>query len=166
MYHSIKKRAIVVINFNSFFKEKMKGVTEDHLYLDYYHQNEDCVFPLHSSVSLFLLSYCGCKTFKVFLVSPGEIPPDPHLTEKLLPEDLEICFIKRCQLPLIVQNCCLPVIVEENGRFCRAGLAVVLRHIIYKTYEADTSKDNILELLGFKKTCLKACAEVSLFSKV
>ncbi|XP_072857942.2 glutathione S-transferase C-terminal domain-containing protein [Pogona vitticeps] len=143
----------------------MKDVTEDHLYLDYFHQNEDCIFPLHTSISLFLLSYCDCKIFKVFLVSPTEIPPDDHLTE-VLPEGLEICLIKRCQLPSIIQNCCLPVIVEENGRFCRAGLAVVLRHIIYKTYEVDPSKEDILELLGFKQTCLKACAEVSEWTRL
>ncbi|KAJ7327072.1 hypothetical protein JRQ81_016831 [Phrynocephalus forsythii] len=144
----------------------MTDAIEDHLYLNYFHQNEDCLFPLHTSISLFLLSYCDCQAFKVSLVSPGEIPPDAQLTKKLLPENLDICLIKRGQLPSIVQNCSLPAIVEKNGRFCRAGLAVVLRHIIFKTYEADPSKENILELLGFKKTCLKACAEVSEWTRL
>ncbi|XP_067324733.1 glutathione S-transferase C-terminal domain-containing protein isoform X3 [Anolis sagrei] len=141
----------------------MKAVTEDHLYLDYINQTGDCIFPLHTSVSLFLLSYCGCKTFRVFLVSSDETASDSQFTDKVLPKDLDICFIKKCELPLVVQSCCLPAVVEKNGRFCRAGLAVVLRHIIHKTYEADPSKEDILELLGFKKTCLKACAEA--FSK-
>lgn len=140
----------------------MKGnVTEDHLYLDYFLQNEDYIFPLHTSISLFLLSYCDCKTFKVFLVSPDEIVSDAQLTNKMLPKDLEICFIQSSQLPLIIQSCCLPAVVEKNGRFCRAGLAVVARHIVNKASEEDPSKKDILELLGFKKTCLKACAEVS-----
>ncbi|XP_077790015.1 glutathione S-transferase C-terminal domain-containing protein isoform X2 [Podarcis muralis] len=137
----------------------MKGLTEDHLYLDYINQNADCVFPLHTSISLFLLSYCDCKTFRVFLVLPGDTASDAQPKDTVFPKDLDICFIKRCQLPLVVQSCCLPAVVEKNGRFCRAGLAVVLRHIVQKTYEADPSKEDILELLGFKKTCLKACAE-------
>ncbi|ETE71115.1 Glutathione S-transferase C-terminal domain-containing protein, partial [Ophiophagus hannah] len=66
----------------------------------------------------------------------------------------------------MVQSCCLPAVVEKNGRFCRAGLAVVLRYIIQKTYEADPSNKGILELLGFKRTCLKACAEVSEWTRL
>ncbi|XP_003226439.2 glutathione S-transferase C-terminal domain-containing protein isoform X2 [Anolis carolinensis] len=148
------------------FEKKMKAVTEDHLYLDYVKQIGDCIFPLHSSVSLFLLSYCDCKTFRVFLVSSDETASNSHLTDKVRPRDLDICFIKKCELPLVVQSCCLPAVVEKNGRFCRAGLAVVLRHIIHKTYEADPSKEDILQLLGFKKTCLKACAEVSEWTRL
>ncbi|XP_053111089.1 glutathione S-transferase C-terminal domain-containing protein isoform X5 [Hemicordylus capensis] len=147
--------------------EKMKdNATEDQLYLDYFSQNDDCIFPLHTSISLFLLSYCDCKTFTVFLVSPGEIASDAQLVGKALSEDLDIRLIKKCQLPLVVQSCCLPAVVEKNGRFLRAGLAVVLRHIIHKTFEADPSRKEVLELLGFKKTCLKACAEVSEWTRL
>ncbi|CAM5107296.1 unnamed protein product [Eretmochelys imbricata] len=141
------------------------GVTEEHMYLAYSHQSEDCIFPLHTSISLFLLSYCDRKLFKVFLV-PSSDDTDDHLFGKAQPDDLEVHFISRCQLPLVVQSCCLPAIVEENGKFCRAGLSVVLRHIIQKTYEIDPSKKLVLELLGFKKTCLKACAEVSQWTRL
>nr|XP_008168331.1 glutathione S-transferase C-terminal domain-containing protein [Chrysemys picta bellii]XP_023962590.1 glutathione S-transferase C-terminal domain-containing protein [Chrysemys picta bellii] len=141
------------------------GVTEEHLYLAYSHQFEDCIFPLHTSISLFLLSYCDCKLFKVFLV-PASDSTDDQLFGKAQPDDLEVHLISRCQLPLVVQSCCLPAIVEENGKFCRAGLSVVLRHIIQKTYEVDPSKKLVLELLGFKKTCLKACAEVSQWTRL
>ncbi|XP_044284304.1 glutathione S-transferase C-terminal domain-containing protein isoform X1 [Varanus komodoensis] len=144
----------------------MKDIAEDHLYLDYFNHKEDCIFPLHTYISLFLLSYCDCKTFKVFLVTPDENASDVQLTDKVLPKDLEICLIKRCELPLVAQICCLPAIVEKNRTFCHAGLAVVLRHIIHKTYESDPSKENVLELLGFKKTCLKACAEVSEWTRL
>nr|XP_032650138.1 glutathione S-transferase C-terminal domain-containing protein isoform X3 [Chelonoidis abingdonii] len=141
------------------------GVTEERLYLAYSHQFEDCIFPLHTSVSLFLLSYCDCKLFKVFLV-PASDTTDDQLFIKGQPGDLEVHFISRCQLPLVVQSCCLPAIVEEDGKFCRAGLSVVLRYIIQKTYEVDPSKKLVLELLGFKKTCLKACAEVSQWTRL
>lgn len=136
------------------------NVTEEHLYLDFSHQYQDGIFPLHTSISLFLLSYCDCKLFKVFLVPTGEDVDDQFVIKNLLCE-LEVHLISRCQLPAVVQSCCLPAVVVKDGKFCRAGLSVVLRHIIQKTYEEDPSKTDVVELLGFKKTCLKACAEVS-----
>ncbi|KAF6130295.1 glutathione S-transferase C-terminal domain containing [Phyllostomus discolor] len=49
-----------------------KSLTEEYLYLDFSHQVEGCIFPLHTSVTLFLLSYCDCKLFKVCLVLTRE----------------------------------------------------------------------------------------------
>ncbi|XP_071664317.1 glutathione S-transferase C-terminal domain-containing protein isoform X1 [Patagioenas fasciata] len=141
------------------------SVAEEHLYLDFSHQYRDTIFPLHTSVSLFLLSYCDCKLFKIFLVPSGEDPDDQLVTKNFL-VDLEVHLISRHQLPVVVQSCCLPAVVVKDGKFCRAGLSVVLRHIIQKTYEADPSKKDVLELLGFKKTCLKACAEVSQWTRL
>ncbi|KAK4818381.1 hypothetical protein QYF61_012060, partial [Mycteria americana] len=147
-------------------RRKMKdSVTEEHLYLGFSHQYRDSIFPLHTSISLFLLSYCDCKLFKIFLVPTGENVDDQFVTKNLL-GDLEVHLISRGQLPVVVQNCCLPAVVVKDGKFCRAGLSVVLRHIIQKTYEADPSKKDVLELLGFKKTCLKACAEVSQWTRL
>ena len=136
-----------------------KSLTEEYLYLDFSHQKEGCIFPLHTSVTLFLLSYCDCTVFKVYLVLPGE-STSISLPKNVPSEGVEIQIISRQELPPIVQGCRLPAVVERPDNFCRAGLAVVLRHIIQKSYEADPSKKEILELLGFKKTCLKACAEV------
>ncbi|NXU71125.1 GSTCD protein, partial [Oreotrochilus melanogaster] len=142
-----------------------ESVVEEHLYLGFSHQSSDSIFPLHTSVSLFLLSYCDCKLFKVFLVPTGE-NVDGQFVAKNLPGHLEVHVISRCQLPVVVQSCCFPAVVVKDGNFCRAGLSVVLRHIIQKTYEADPSKKDVLELLGFKKTCLKACAEVSQWTRL
>ncbi|XP_071598715.1 glutathione S-transferase C-terminal domain-containing protein isoform X2 [Heliangelus exortis] len=142
-----------------------ESVVEEHLYLGFSHQSSDSIFPLHTSVSLFLLSYCDCKLFKVFLVPTGE-NVDGQFVAKNLPGHLEVHVISRCQLPVVVQSCCFPAVAVKDGNFCRAGLSVVLRHIIQKTYEADPSKKDVLELLGFKKTCLKACAEVSQWTRL
>ncbi|NWR72547.1 GSTCD protein, partial [Centropus unirufus] len=141
------------------------SVAEEHLYLGFSHQYRDSIVPLHTSISLFLLSYCDCKLFKIFLVPTDENVNDHFVTKNLL-GDLEVHLISKCQLPAIVQSCCLPAVVVKDGTFCRAGLSVVLRHIIQKTYEADPSKKDVLELLGFKKTCLKACAEVSQWTRL
>ncbi|NXT81816.1 GSTCD protein, partial [Zapornia atra] len=141
------------------------SVAEEHLYLGFSHQKSDSIFPLHTSISLFLLSYCDCKLFKIFLVPTGEDVDDEFMTKNVV-GDLEVHLISRCQLPVVVQSCCLPAVVVKDGKFCRAGLSVVLRHIIQKTHEADPSKKGVLELLGFKKTCLKACAEVSQWTRL
>ncbi|XP_012374132.1 glutathione S-transferase C-terminal domain-containing protein isoform X2 [Dasypus novemcinctus] len=150
-------------------KKKMKRIKkslpEEYLYLDFSHQTEGCIFPLHTFVTIFLLSYCDCKTFKVCLVLARE-SIDISLIRSVLSQDVEIQIISREELPPVIQNCRLPATVERPDNFCRAGLAVVLRHIIQKSYEADTSKKEILELLGFKKTCLKACAEVSQWTRL
>ncbi|NWH74409.1 GSTCD protein, partial [Piaya cayana] len=141
------------------------SVAEEHLYLAFCHQYRGSILPLHTSISLFLLSYCDCKSFKIFLVPADENVDDGFVTNNFL-GNFEVHLISRCQLPVIVQSCCLPAVVVKDGKFCRAGLSVVLRHIIQKTYEADPSKKDLLELLGFKKTCLKACAEVSQWTRL
>lgn len=129
------------------------------LYLEVNVQNEESRLPLHSTIALFLLSYCECKSFQVFLVSNK-----PNSSESLrshLPASLNVSDITLDDLPQLVKSCRLPAVLDETGRHCRAGLAVVLRHIINKTIEADPSRKGVVALLGFKKTCLKACAEVS-----
>uniref|UniRef100_A0A2K6EP82 Glutathione S-transferase C-terminal domain-containing protein n=1 Tax=Propithecus coquereli TaxID=379532 RepID=A0A2K6EP82_PROCO len=146
-------------------KGMKKSLTEEYLYLDFSHHTEGCIFPLHTSVTLFLLSYCDCKIFKVCLVLTKE-STNGSLLRDVLSQDIKTQMISRQELPPIVQNCCLPAVVEQPDNFCRAGLAVVLRHIIQKSYEVDPSKKEILELLGFKKTCLKACAEVSQWTRL
>ncbi|XP_040893185.1 glutathione S-transferase C-terminal domain-containing protein [Toxotes jaculatrix] len=134
------------------------------LYLGVCSLNEEPRLPLHSSIALFLLSYCECKSFKVFLVSAK--PGSTQSLRSQLPESLNVSDIQQEDVPQLVKGCRLPAVLDETGRLCRAGLAVVLRHIINKTLEADSSRNDVLALLGFKKTCLKACAEVSKWTRL
>uniref|UniRef100_A0A8D0L557 Glutathione S-transferase C-terminal domain containing n=1 Tax=Sphenodon punctatus TaxID=8508 RepID=A0A8D0L557_SPHPU len=70
--------------------KKMKdSMTEEQLYLDYFKESEGYICPLHTSVSLFLLSYCDCKLFKVFLVSTGEVSQWTRLCEISIPLAVE-----------------------------------------------------------------------------
>ncbi|OCT99917.1 hypothetical protein XELAEV_18005701mg [Xenopus laevis] len=134
---------------------------EEQLYLD----AEGPLLPLHTSISLFLMSYCDCKTWKIFLVLPDS--KANNLSKNiLLPRNLELETICKCDIPPLVRGCRLPAVVEASGAFCRAGLAVVLRHITQKAHIAEPSRNDIIELLGFKKTCLKACAEVSQWTRL
>lgn len=129
------------------------------LYLEVCSQNEEPRLPLHTSIALFLLSYCDCKSFKVFLVSTE--PGSSQSLRSQLSVSLDVTDVQLEDLPQLVRGCRLPAVLDETGSLCRAGLAVVLRHIINKTLKADPSRNDVLALLGFKKTCLKACAEVS-----
>lgn len=135
------------------------GEQQPSLYLQVYFENEEPSLPLHTSIALFLLSYCECKSFKVFLVFRKPASSNPLKTQ--LSECLDVSDILEENVPQLVRGCRLPAVLDETGRLCRAGLAVVLRHIINKTLEAEPSRKDVLALLGFKKTCLKACAEVS-----
>ncbi|KAJ0051016.1 hypothetical protein NL108_012176, partial [Boleophthalmus pectinirostris] len=136
------------------------------LYLEVCHENGEHRLPLHTSVVLFLLSYCECKSFKVFLVSSSTKSDTCESLKDHLPEFLEVSHVGLECLPPLVRSCRLPSVLDETGRLCRAGLAVVLRHIINRTLEADSSRNDVLALLGFKKTCLKACAEVSKWTRL
>ncbi|XP_053559486.1 glutathione S-transferase C-terminal domain-containing protein [Bombina bombina] len=143
------------------FLKKMR----EHLYLDIDFHHKSSILPLHTSIALFLISYCESRTFDIFIVHhEGDAHNIPN--EDLLPKNLDLKVISRDDLPPVVQSCRLPAIMEASGTFCRAGLAVVLRHIIQKAYQAEPSRKDITELLGFKKTCLKACAEVSQWTRL
>ncbi|MEQ2233578.1 hypothetical protein ILYODFUR_023301 [Ilyodon furcidens] len=138
------------------------------LYLEVCSHNEELRLPLHTSIVLFLLSYCESSSFKVFFVRSDS--DNKSCSESLrahLPESLRVCDLLTPEaLPRLVRSCRLPAAVDESGRLCRAGLAVVLRHIIIRTVEADPSRNDVQALLGFKKTCLKACAEVSKWTRL
>lgn len=140
---------------------KHTEVKQEHpsLYLEVCSESEEPRLPLHTSIALFLLSYCECRSFKVFLVFKK--PTSCESLRSQLPASLDVSEIQVEGLPQLVKACRLPAVLDETGRLCRAGLAVVLRHIINKTIEADPARKDVLALLGFKKTCLKACAEVS-----
>uniref|UniRef100_A0A3Q2VQ15 Glutathione S-transferase, C-terminal domain containing n=1 Tax=Haplochromis burtoni TaxID=8153 RepID=A0A3Q2VQ15_HAPBU len=145
-------------------KQQPENQQQPSLYLEVCFQNEEPRLPLHTSIVLFLLSYCECKFFKVYLVFKK--PSSSESLRSQLPEHLDSSDVQSEALPQLVRDCRLPAVLDETGQLCRAGLAVVLRHIINKTIEADPSRNDVLALLGFKKTCLKACAEVSRWTRL
>ncbi|XP_051559229.1 glutathione S-transferase C-terminal domain-containing protein isoform X2 [Myxocyprinus asiaticus] len=134
------------------------------LYLEVSTQNDTVSLPLHSSIVLFLLSYTECTSFRVFLVTdqPGIL----QSLSGLVPEGLSVSEVMRDKLPELVRMCRLPAALEPDVCFCRAGLAVVLRHIIQRTCKLIPGRRDVASLLGFKNTCLKACAEVSQWTRL
>ncbi|XP_031429081.1 glutathione S-transferase C-terminal domain-containing protein isoform X2 [Clupea harengus] len=136
----------------------------DSLYLEVSTENKEHVLPLHSSITLFLLSYCESTSFRVILLSAksgdqwtwvGDLSSTLAANPIQLPEPLGV-----------VGACRLPAVLEADGMYCRAGLAVVLRHVIQRTSKDKPGHLNLTSLLGFKNTCLKACAEVSKWTRL
>ncbi|XP_036372783.1 glutathione S-transferase C-terminal domain-containing protein [Megalops cyprinoides] len=146
--------------------EMMKPAVQEQesLYLEVTPQKEERSLPLHTSIVLFLLSYCDCKAFRVFLVSARAGGGQPW--RGLVPEALGATEIQPQDVPVLVGGCRLPAVLGSGGRYCQAGLAVVLRHIINRTCKEDPGRRDVSALLGFKKTCLKACAEVSQWTRL
>ena len=58
-----------------------------------------------------------------------------------------------------VTNCCFPVIFSDAEQFVVSGLCHVLRFLVKEGSENATK--NFVQLLGHKKSCLKATSEVS-----
>ncbi|XP_034044141.1 glutathione S-transferase C-terminal domain-containing protein [Thalassophryne amazonica] len=142
----------------------MKQQQQSSLYLEVVSQTEEPCLPLHTSIVLFLLSYCECDSFTVLLVCNKS--DSCQAARRLVPESLDVSVIEADELPQLLRGCRLPVVLDRAQTLCRAGLAVVLRHIINQTLQAEPNRNHMLSLLGFKKTCLKACAEVSKWTKL
>ncbi|RXN09126.1 glutathione S-transferase C-terminal domain-containing [Labeo rohita] len=136
----------------------------ERLYLEVSTVNGAVSLPLHSSIVLFLLSYTECSSFHVYLVT-DQADVLPSLSG-LVPEGLVVSEVRRDELPGLVRMCRLPAALEPDVCFCRAGLAVVLRHIIQSVCQLTPGRKDVASLLGFKNTCLKACAEVSQWTRL
>uniref|UniRef100_A0A8C4PY55 Glutathione S-transferase, C-terminal domain containing n=1 Tax=Eptatretus burgeri TaxID=7764 RepID=A0A8C4PY55_EPTBU len=70
-------------------------------------------------------------------------------------------------LPVVIAYCRLPAITESRrGTLCRAGLATVARHLVMLASQESEQHASLIRLLGFRGTCLKACAEVSRWTRL
>ncbi|KTF87221.1 hypothetical protein cypCar_00019556 [Cyprinus carpio] len=124
------------------------------LYLEVTAVNGAVSLPLLSSIVLFLLSYTECSSFHVYLVTD-----QGSILSGLMPGGLAVSEVRRDELPGLVRMWRLPAALESAACICRAGLAVVLRHIIQRACQLMPSRRDVASLLCFKNTCLKACAE-------
>uniref|UniRef100_A0A8C1EBG6 Glutathione S-transferase, C-terminal domain containing n=1 Tax=Cyprinus carpio carpio TaxID=630221 RepID=A0A8C1EBG6_CYPCA len=131
------------------------------LYLEVTAVNGAVSLPLLSSIVLFLLSYTECSSFHVYLVTD-----QGSILSGLMPGGLAVSEVRRDELPGLVRMWRLPAALESAACICRAGLAVVLRHIIQRACQLMPSRRDVASLLCFKNTCLKACAEVSQWTRL
>ncbi|KAA8578586.1 hypothetical protein FQN60_000073 [Etheostoma spectabile] len=89
------------------------------LYLEVCSETEEPRLPLHTSITLFLLSYCECSSFKVFLVFTK--PASSQSLKSQLAECLDVSDMQLEDLPQLVKGCRLPAALDETGGFAGQG---------------------------------------------
>ncbi|GFR66451.1 glutathione S-transferase C-terminal domain-containing protein [Elysia marginata] len=127
---------------------------------------EDVVFcPLPSSCILFFLRYCQTHQFEVVFIS--DVDQDKSCSKVSLSSlhDISVSFSTLEDAPAVVKNVCLPSVHQSELSLVRAGLCVVLRHII-KTADREAPQKRLIDLLGFRQGSMRMCSEVSGWTKL
>ncbi|GFO11567.1 glutathione s-transferase c-terminal domain-containing protein [Plakobranchus ocellatus] len=127
------------------------------------------ICPLSSSCILFFLRYCQTQNFELnFLKTTGLNEGDEAAcceVSLLLYKDISVTFLGWDEAPEVVKNVCLPSFHEPEMSLVRAGLCVVLRHII-KSAHAEAPEKHLIDLLGFRQGSMRMCSEVSEWTKL
>ncbi|KAL4229713.1 hypothetical protein ACF0H5_010101 [Mactra antiquata] len=131
--------------------------------------NGTIVVPLPSAVILYILNYCKSRCFHVVLVNNKH--NEESVTVQMSGHCLQLfehSFVSLDKVPVKVANCVLPVIEDSKDYMIRCGLCCVIRHIVKVTHNAlgPDDKDSYIDLLGFRAASLKACSEVSGWTKL
>lgn len=123
-------------------------------------EDETILVPLSSAALLFVVQYCSPESFSL------------KFTRKNLDE--AYCFkISRDTLDKTEhvfdtddeQDCLLPVIRQTDDIWVRSGLCGTIRYIVSQAH-IDRPQEHLDDLLGFRGGSLKACAEVSGWTKL
>lgn len=113
-----------------------------------------CSVPIETVMTLLTYEYCGRPPAKIILVSTTKTKTRHAFDVKT--NKLNVDLLKKSEVKAPANFCKLPVVVE--GATCVAGLCAVLRHVL-------KISDVKHPLLGFKQSCLYACAESSIWTK-
>lgn len=117
--------------------------------------NGTCWAPIESLVVLFGYKFCEEPSIQIILVQSDKNDRDAFETH-LGSLRFEILIGQR--LPPPADLCALPVMITHEGTTCVAGLCAVTRQVFKTT-------NHMHPLLGFKQSCLYACAEASLWTR-
>ncbi|XP_060064332.1 glutathione S-transferase C-terminal domain-containing protein-like [Ylistrum balloti] len=127
-------------------------------------EDSSLLLPLQSAAILFVTEYCisDRADFHLTLVDEGINPSACVTLNQNILSKYSHAFTNS---EGGYQNCALPVIVEEEGRLIRAGLCSIIRQIV-NIAQKYSPADEFEFLLGFRGGSLKACAEVSGWTKL
>ncbi|KAK3928762.1 Glutathione S-transferase C-terminal domain-containing protein-like protein [Frankliniella fusca] len=135
------------------------------LYLDVYGQEEDCLRSVTIETLIVLytikcLDLADDQELEIALVVSSLVPSEPSvlICEEIFPN---LRIVERdSSLPYQAEVCKLPVFVSKHNGLVKtvAGLSSVLRKLLFL-------KSNEHPLLGFRQSCLIACAEVSVWTR-
>ena len=99
---------------------------------------------------VFLHQFCNCNSYDIVKVDTHRehTSSTNGLPTLQLPSDLLSCLVKRSELPDVVKNCELPVLVESSGLVCYSGICTVLRRLVMDTDAQDPASNLIALLVG------------------
>lgn len=135
---------------------------ENEIYLEIYSldENERCLAPIETVVSLFTMKYCDSKMSVGFVRNNIEYDIGGFTVDV---SDVKYRLLSEKEMPLNASFCELPnVIVNEDTVV--AGLCASLRQVIKNTISQNPEHD-CRGLLGFKDSCLLAPSETSVWTK-
>lgn len=122
-------------------------------------------FPVTDSIVVFICAYCKTQRVKLHLITTSQAswPSGLDFIRDIL-ANLSHEFMESVELPASVQLCDLPAAVSSAGCLVHSGLCALLRGII-KTAHSEHPHSCLNQLLGHREVCLKACAEVSVWTR-
>ncbi|XP_071088238.1 glutathione S-transferase C-terminal domain-containing protein-like [Haliotis cracherodii] len=125
-----------------------------------------CVVTLSSSAVLFVVEYCAPVDVRIIFVEDAAAQSEEQIELPLCAlQKLHHTFTETELLPLIIQNCQLPVIFDPQIAMVRSGLCCAVRHLV-KLADATNPTKYFKDLLGFRQGSLRMCAEVSGWTKL
>ncbi|XP_046581966.1 glutathione S-transferase C-terminal domain-containing protein-like [Haliotis rubra] len=128
--------------------------------------NSGCAVTLSSSAVLFVVEYCAPVDVRIIFVKDAAAQSEEQIELPLHAlQKLHHTFTETELLPLIVQNCQLPVIFDPKIAMVRSGLCCAVRHLV-KLADATSPTKHFKDLLGFRQGSLRMCAEVSGWTKL
>ncbi|XP_069131163.1 glutathione S-transferase C-terminal domain-containing protein-like [Argopecten irradians] len=127
-------------------------------------EDSTLLLPLQSAAILFVTEYCISDTvnFHLTLVDEGI---DQSVCVTVNQKVLQKYNHTFTNAEGGYRNCTLPVIIEDGGRLIRSGLCSIIRQIVTIAHTHSPAEDFDF-LLGFRGGSLKACAEVSGWTKL
>lgn len=122
-----------------------------------------------SDIALFSLVFCRSRSFNVVVVEPkvssrhhnveqepvsespligsssslgpGSRPLQSVVCDWLRSQGVTVTKKSQSQLSEILKGCILPAILDSRGNVCRCGLSTVLRRIVLRTAQSQSSED-------------------------
>lgn len=122
--------------------------------------DEAILIPLSSAAILFVVQYCGPELFHLKFSNKDLDVTKCFMVKRLALTNIRVEFDSDSQ-----QDCVLPVIREQDDIWVRSGLCGLMRYIVSHAHQAKP-KEHLDDLLGFRGGSLKACAEVSGWTKL
>ncbi|KAG1658463.1 Glutathione S-transferase C-terminal domain-containing [Nymphon striatum] len=143
----------------------------DQVYCEYFHASDSVIkVPLKSYMILFIWKMCKFDNIKLNFVRGNPNKNDTYVLAysiKFNVSDTRNCtrYMDFADCPESICSTFMPAILCYSDKTCITGLCAVIRYIL-ELHVSGTKEVNLCEkLLGFRKGCLMACAEVSSWTK-